>query len=323
MRIHGLLVVRDEADIIAQCLRHAATWCDHIYVYDTGSTDGSWEIVQELATELKQVVPYKREEVWFDDGLRAVIFDHYRSKARDGDWFVRLDSDEFYPVPPSQFIREHLRPIESLIYYQAYEFRLTWEEVENYSSDASILADRKSPIQDRRRYFIPLVYSEPRLFRYRTGMSWLPTRPWPFNCGFAARERIPVQHYQHRDPIQMIQRFHLRNIMRRKMRIVNPAAIAHWDLTDWRSEVLKSSDERLVFWRHGSPLPPFHLSGHLAPVGRRALQWALYRSCVRAIDATRPTFPLQYTPAPLPMDTTRELKNVPLRMCDAAHFSGH
>jgi hypothetical protein len=311
MRLHALLIVRDEADIVAQCLRDAAGWCDHIYVYDTGSTDGSWDLVQDLAVELKQIVPYKREEVWFQDGLRGAIFERYRSRASDGDWFVRLDADEFYPVPPKRFIEERVRSGESVVHNQPYEFKLTCEEVEAYSSDASILADRQRPIQERRRFFIPLRYSEPRLFRYRRSMCWLPNRPWPFNSGFTARERIPVQHYPHRDPIQMRRRFHLRNIMRRDMRIENPTAIAHWDFTNWRDEVVKSSDKRLVFWQPGAPLPPFHWSDHLAPVWKRSLQWALYRTCVRALDATRPTFPPQFAPTPLPMDTIRELNNYP------------
>lgn len=311
MRIHAISLIRDEADIVAQVLRDAATWCDHIYVYDTGSTDGSWEIVQELARDLKQIVPYKRENVWFDDGLGSVVFNHYRSEAEDGDWFVRLNADEFYPVRPNHFIKERLRQIESIIYNQVYEFKLTFEEVEGYSSEASIIADRQRPIQERRRFFIPLRYSEPRLFRYRRGMCWLPTLPGPFNSGFVARERIPVQHYPHRDPIQMRRRFHLRNIMRRDIRLRNPSAIAHWDITNWEEELVKSADERLMLWRPNSPLPSIQWLNHIAPSWKRSLQWMLYRTCVRAFDALRPAFPRQFAPAPLPMDIIRELGNCP------------
>ena len=39
MKFVALLPVRDEADIIGQCLQHALQWVDAIYVFDTGSVD--------------------------------------------------------------------------------------------------------------------------------------------------------------------------------------------------------------------------------------------------------------------------------------------
>jgi hypothetical protein len=37
MRFFSLLPVRDEADIIGQCLHRMLTWADVIYIFDTGS----------------------------------------------------------------------------------------------------------------------------------------------------------------------------------------------------------------------------------------------------------------------------------------------
>ena len=37
-----LLPLRDEADIIGQCLRHLLEWAGAIYVFDTGSVDETW-----------------------------------------------------------------------------------------------------------------------------------------------------------------------------------------------------------------------------------------------------------------------------------------
>ena len=56
----ALLPVRDEADIIGQCLDHALRWADEIYVFDTGSVDNAWEIVQEFASRDKRVVPMRK-----------------------------------------------------------------------------------------------------------------------------------------------------------------------------------------------------------------------------------------------------------------------
>ena len=56
----ALLPVRDEADIIGQCLDHAMRWADEVYVFDTGSVDNAWEIVQEFASRDKRVVPMEK-----------------------------------------------------------------------------------------------------------------------------------------------------------------------------------------------------------------------------------------------------------------------
>src|SRR5437762_68452 len=47
---HALLPVRDEGDIIRQCLEHLLVWADSVYIFDTGSVDDTWEIAREIAS---------------------------------------------------------------------------------------------------------------------------------------------------------------------------------------------------------------------------------------------------------------------------------
>lgn len=300
MRIHALVVVRDEADIVAQCLHDATNWCDHIYVYDTGSTDGTWDIVQDLARDLKHIVPFKRESVWFHDGLRAAVFDRYREQARDGDWFVRLDADEFYPISPRNFIAHDLRPGETALWNQTYEFRLTRQEAASYRTNRDVLEDRNRSIFTRRRYYIPLSYSEPRMFRYRTSMRWPPTVPFPHHAGFVARNRIPVLHYPHRDPMQMQMRFALRRVMREYIRKINRGAIEHWDEGDWRTMLIDAHDPQLVFWPPETTLPRYCWETHLPRRSKRFLQKILHGVLVRAADHVHSGFPARFEPIQLP-----------------------
>ena len=56
MKIHGLCLVKNEADVLQETLVSALHWCDdHIYVFDNGSNDGTWELVQELANQHLQI----------------------------------------------------------------------------------------------------------------------------------------------------------------------------------------------------------------------------------------------------------------------------
>jgi hypothetical protein len=307
MRFHALLLVRDEADIIEDCLAHAATWCDAIYVYDTGSTDGTWELVLAASRRDHRVMPIAREAVFFADGLRAFLFDKVRDRATDGDWFVRLDADEFYPISPTGFVKERLRPCESLVCNQNYEFRLTFEEAEAYRDADDILADRRRPIQERRRFFIPLEYAEPRLFRYRHTMQWSPPNYGPWNAGYVARERIPVLHYPHRDPVQLRARVRLRAEMRKYMRSIDRGQGSHWEATDWSSFLVPQSDPRVVRWEHGAELPAFRFTNHLAPPKIRVLQRLAHGFLLPVLDRRRPRFPPGYLPEPIPPELSTAL----------------
>src|SRR6266850_396741 len=62
-----LLPVRDEADIIAQSLRHFLLWADEIYLFDTGSLDPTWEIVQDIASREKRLKPLRKDPVYFSE----------------------------------------------------------------------------------------------------------------------------------------------------------------------------------------------------------------------------------------------------------------
>ncbi len=109
-QFHALLPVRDEADIIGQSLRHMLTWADAIYVFDTGSVDETWEIVQDFARKDRRVKPLRRDVVYFSDTVvRGWIFHQARKNMRNGDWFLRVDADEFYHIPPPEFVKTRLR----------------------------------------------------------------------------------------------------------------------------------------------------------------------------------------------------------------------
>src|SRR4051812_47999715 len=226
MRFHAMLPVRDEADIISQCLEHMLNWADAIYVFDTGSADETWDVVQDLASKQARIKALRKDTVYFSDTLvRGWIFNQVREHMRDGDWFLRCDADEFHHTSPGEFVNTRLRKQETIVYHQYYDFKLLASEVANWESGNETLADRKQLIQDRRRWYVPSIYSEPRLCRYRTTMKWPPSVSFPFNAGYVARERLPIRHYPHRDPEQLKRRCRLRAAM-----MADPVNRSHWEI---------------------------------------------------------------------------------------------
>ena len=322
MKIHGLMVIRDEDDIIAESVASLLEWIDGVYILDLGSTDMTWEIVNDFARRDQRVVPFKSCSYRFDDSIRGYIFNSFRSRFRDGDWIVRTDADEIYHLNPRRFLEERVQHYESCVYLAWYYFRLTTMDVEAYESGVVPLAkDRLRSITDRRRFYKIPDYAEPRMFRYRSSMKWPASRTIPFNAGCPARERIPIRHYPHRDPEQMRKRYRLRSAMMK----LNADAGPHWKLEQWQQDVIElnpasgEARERTIasdglsaaeghtagglhFWKPGTELPPLGGTGHLPGLPKYTVQRHVLPRVVRWMDSRRPAWPPSLEPTTVPVE---------------------
>ncbi len=314
MRFQGLMLLRDEEDIIAQNLTHLLSWIDALYILDLGSTDRTWEIVQDFAGRDERIVPFMHAPILYNDNLRSFIFAKYRERFSPGDWVMKIDADEFYHIPPPQFVKEHLHLGDSAVYLLWYYFRLTTNEVAAYESGAvDVLADRQRPIEQRRRFYQIAEYSEPRMFKYRRAMQWPEGISFPYNAGFVARERIPIRHYPHRDPLQMQKRYELRSAMMK----LKAHAGGHWNLEDWHKDVVdpaaageKKTEgvskmsgldvDEVIEWLPNAPLRPVPPSR--PPLGKRLVQRLIHPALLPLLDSRRPRFNPSWQPTTIPAD---------------------
>jgi glycosyltransferase involved in cell wall biosynthesis len=297
MKFHALLPVRDEADIIGQSLRHLLSWADAVYVFDTGSTDDTWEIVCQFAAEDKRVFPLKKDSVFFSDKrLRSWMFHQARQQMQDGDWFLRVDADEFHHISPPEFVKTRMQKHETVAYHQYYDFRLTHSEVRDWDRGRETLMDRGRPIEDRRRWFTASLYTEPRLCRYRPSMRWPDFVSFPYNAGYLALERLPIRHYPHRDPVQLARRCCLRAAM---TAYPENSSNSNWTNGDWRRHVVPDDLPDLHFWKPGTDLTEVHFRNHLAPFCKRAIQRLAHGCLLPLLDRFRASYPDSAFPQPI------------------------
>jgi glycosyltransferase involved in cell wall biosynthesis len=307
-RFVALLPVRDEADIIRECLSQALTWADRIYVYDTGSVDDTYEIVQDMAKVDDRVKLIGSQPVYFNENrVRGLLFNVAREYLREGDWFLRIDADEFHHISPREFVASRLEQGEGVVYHQYFDFQLTNSEVDALRSNEAIEAERKMPILERRRHYTVSDYAEPRMCKYRTSMRWPAQVSFPYNAGLVARERLPIRHYPHRDPKQLDRRCRLRAIMMEdkanRSNWTKPDA-HHWSVARWQQFVFEDGARGLKLWEHGSRLPEVRQSGHLMPMSKRIIQRAIYAlglPCV--LDRTRAKWTSEARPLPIAPET--------------------
>lgn len=194
MKIFALCVVKNEGDIIEECLRTASQWADRIFVFDGQSTDGTWEKV--VAMQNDKIVPWRQDGKPFQESLRAEPFNDRRSEASEGDWWCRLDADEFYIDNPREFLAQVPRR-HHVVWGVPIEYYITREDLDQVNFNAPM-----AEILPALRYY-KAENSEQRFFRHRPGLVWRETDAWPIHLGIPTPKRIRYRHYKYRSPQQI------------------------------------------------------------------------------------------------------------------------
>jgi glycosyltransferase involved in cell wall biosynthesis len=300
------------------------TWADAIYVFDSGSVDDTWEIVQEIASRDTRVKPIKKDHVYFSENLlRGWMFHQARDNMKTGDWFLRVDADEFHHIPPPEFVKTRLKSNETIVYHQYYNFALLQSEVADWEAGKESLADRSKPIESRRKWFLPSVYSEPRLCRYRDTMQWPKEVSFPYNAGYLARERIPIRHYPHRDPVQLKQRSILRTYMiglagdqlftgYSREDVIRLRDLVEGNKNeeinnDWRKFIVSDETPGLRCWTPDTMLTEVHYLNHIPAINKRLAQWILHSYGLPILDRMRSKWNAESYPQKIPESVTKEL----------------
>ena len=196
MAIHALSLVKNEADIIEANLTAALKWCDHIYVLDNGSTDGTWDAVRDMSRKFSAIIPFKQDPKPFSDSLRHEIFAQFRRLASAGDWWCVLDADEFYIDDPREFLARVPSEYQS-VWPQLYTYLFTEIDAANSAKDPKLYGTVSA--SSRLRHYVLGEYSEPRFIRHHSSMRRFP----PDNVRPIYPRPIRMSHYPYRSPAQI------------------------------------------------------------------------------------------------------------------------
>jgi glycosyltransferase involved in cell wall biosynthesis len=229
-RLYGLLIARDEADVIEQCLTAALAHCDKIIAMDNNSADGTWEIIQAMATRHPgRIVAHCRLAEPFHDRLRALAYNAFHTELAATDWWLRLDADEFLNEHPGSVL-DHANA-EEADFVRAYQMTFALTDLDVAAIERGD-DDRKRPIDQRRRHY-RVNWREYRLFRNNPAVRWdvnLNSQfPQQLSKGRVASRTIFNRHYQNRDIQQVTARIAIR---------AANTSFAHVASEDWRQYVV-------------------------------------------------------------------------------------
>ncbi len=118
MHLSMNLLIKNEADIIADNIRvHAALGVDSFVVMDNGSTDGTLDIVRDLARTLP-ITLIERPTLDYQQSNWKTEMAKIARKNYGADWTIANDADEFWIPAPGYKLKDELTRTGSIIHCQ-------------------------------------------------------------------------------------------------------------------------------------------------------------------------------------------------------------
>ena len=168
-KLYGLLVARNESDVIRDCLMHALGHCDKIIAMDSMSDDATWQIITDMADQYpQQIIAHARLETPFNEGLRAIGYNAFHHELSGADWWLRLDADEFLNADPAGVLALANHERVDFVRANQMNFELTDLDAAAIESGADLW---RRPIWQRRLYY-RVNQREFRMFRNNPDCKW-------------------------------------------------------------------------------------------------------------------------------------------------------
>jgi hypothetical protein len=107
--VTAISMVKDEADIVEDSMRRMAGQVDHLIVADNRSSDGTREILEQLASELPLMVLDDHEVGYFQSEKMTGLAEIARTDGAD--WVVPFDCDEAWLARTSGRVADALEAL--------------------------------------------------------------------------------------------------------------------------------------------------------------------------------------------------------------------
>ena len=225
------LLVKDESDIIKECLDSVAPYCDYIFVVDNGSSDSTYEICQKHP----RVTWSERIECTYSDALRQRLVEISKAYLSNQDWILALSADHFFDGNPRLDIERAIAEKANVITYDVAQFYLTDVDYDNIRDSRWICL----PVQERLKYYAINYFGFPVALQYDSAMVYKEdVTEWPIITDKRVASFSPIlKHYQFRSVDQIQKRLSIR-----KQQIDHGfGGFRHYRSYDWKKYIINSS----------------------------------------------------------------------------------
>ena len=201
-QIFALCFVKNEDDIVADALLHAAHFCDRIYVVDNNSTDRTWDIVRNIDCDV--VVPVGSVDFEYRDYLRTWFMGSRKNELGINNWWYILDADTFLYGDLIDTIQLAEEEGADTIAANVVNFHITSQEKED--------ADRNNRIDSwrDRRYYHLYESGEVNIFKNTVYLDYGICDRVPLGLIKECSRRLTLRHYPFRSLEQVRKRIQTR-----------------------------------------------------------------------------------------------------------------
>ncbi len=124
MKLCGVMMVRNEADIIEAAVRHNLAFLDRLVVLDHGSFDGTSDILRQLMAEGLPLQVVADPSIDYQQSTRTTQLTRAVILRDQADFVFPLDADEFLRMPSRPLLEEALERLppgmHALMHWQTY-----------------------------------------------------------------------------------------------------------------------------------------------------------------------------------------------------------
>jgi hypothetical protein len=136
LKLVGIAMVRNEADILEAFVRHNLTVLDRLLIVDHASMDGSEQILASLVREGLPLVALRSEDEGFPQPAATNAQARNAFADEGADFVIPLDADEFLKVPSRPALEAALAALPP-----GHHARLAWQTyVPDFAAEPSPLA---------------------------------------------------------------------------------------------------------------------------------------------------------------------------------------
>ncbi|GEM_PF-487135 len=200
----GIMVIRNENDILKQVMDFCTGYCDHIFVLD--GTDDNPELSRSICSSYQNVTYYTEDALPdgyprpIRDGCRQFLLERAREKYGYQGWFVLLHGDEIFVDRPSDIVKKYGKlfgciTVDSMVFF-------IHKEQETFSYD------HNKPLSQQIYWYSGPGWPETRIFKNDPGINYDPIKHGVVPDGILINYKTTckIKHYTFRSPEQQIKR---------------------------------------------------------------------------------------------------------------------
>ena len=206
MKVNAICLVKNEVDVINETIDRALLFCHRIYVFDNGSTDGTYELLKQRSYDDPSIVVAIHSDECFKEQFRNRIYNLFHHQYSSDDWWLILDADEMLVEDPRARLAKAAALGKNFMRVWQAQFYFTDRDMADYATE-----DHDQSVVSRRKFY-RVNWREPRFFKNDPQRSWSESESGrvPSFCRNVYRQSPMNRHYAQRNPDQIQQRHELR-----------------------------------------------------------------------------------------------------------------